>query len=63
MKRAQFMNWARNTAWYGKNAWLKAAMAVRRHLGVAQTEEKYRVKSLLDAANLVMMEMIFLLPG
>jgi len=61
LMRAEFMELC---AEYGlgeaKTAQLKAALEIGRRLGVAQTEEKYQIKSPLDAANLVMMEMTFL---
>jgi hypothetical protein len=46
-----------------KIARLKAAMEIGRGLGFAQNEEKYQIKSPLDAPNLVMMEMTLLLPS
>ncbi len=61
LMRAEFMELC---AEYGlgeaKTAQLKAALEIGRRLGVAQHEEKYQIKSPLDAANLVMMEMTFL---
>jgi DNA repair protein RadC len=44
-----------------KAAQLKAALEMGRRLGLTQLEEKYQIKSPADAANLVMMEMAFLL--
>ncbi len=43
-----------------KTAQLKAALEVGRRLGVLQPEEKYRIHSPSDAANLVMVEMAYL---
>jgi DNA repair protein RadC len=61
LMRAEFMQLCGE---YGlgeaKTAQLKAALEIGRRLGVAQNEEKYQIKSPLDAANLVMMEMTFL---
>jgi DNA repair protein RadC len=61
LMRAEFMELC---AEYGlgeaKTAQLKAALEIGRRLGVAQNEEKYQIKSPLDAANLVMMEMTLL---
>ncbi len=39
---------------------LKAALEIGRRLGMLQPDEKYQIKSPADAANLVMMEMMFL---
>src|SRR6266700_2708461 len=39
---------------------LKAALEIGRRLGTLQTDEKYQIKSPVDAANLVMMEMTYL---
>jgi DNA repair protein RadC len=44
-----------------KAAQLKAALEIGRRLGLTQLDEKYQIKSPADAANLVMMEMAFLL--
>jgi DNA repair protein RadC len=43
-----------------KTAQLKAALEIGRRLGVLQPEEKYRIHSPADAANLVMVEMAYL---
>ena len=43
-----------------KTAQLKAALEVGRRLGVLLPEEKYRIHSPSDAANLVMVEMAYL---
>jgi DNA repair protein RadC len=43
-----------------KTAQLKAALEVGRRLGVLHPEDKYRVRSPTDAANLVMVEMAYL---
>jgi DNA repair protein RadC len=43
-----------------KTAQLKAALEIGRRLGVLQPEEKYRIHSSADAANLVMVEMAYL---
>src|ERR1700680_3849737 len=47
-------------AWRGQNRPVESRTGNRLRLGVAQNEEKYQIKSPLDAANLVMMEMTFL---
>jgi DNA repair protein RadC len=44
-----------------KAAQLKAALEIGLRLGLSQLDEKYQIKSPADAANLVMMEMAFLL--
>src|SRR6266705_2445946 len=43
-----------------KTSQLKAALELGRRLGMVQPDEKYQIKSPVDAANLVMMEMAFL---
>src|SRR6266516_6804689 len=43
-----------------KASQLKAALEIGRRLGMLQNEEKYQIKSPADAANLVMMEMMYL---
>lgn len=61
LMRAEFMELcAEHGLGEAKTAQLKAALEIGRRLGVAQNEEKYQIKSPLDAANLVMMEMTFL---
>ncbi|GAC1568772.1 MAG: DNA repair protein RadC [Ktedonobacteraceae bacterium] len=61
LMRAEFMQLcAEHGLGEAKTAQLKAALEIGRRLGIAQKEEKYQIKSPLDAANLVMMEMTFL---
>ncbi len=64
LMRADFMELCKE---YGlgaaKAAQLKAALEMGRRLGLTQLDEKYQIKSPADAANLVMMEMAFLLPS
>ncbi len=61
LMRAEFMELCNE---YGlgaaKTAQLKAALEIGRRLGMTQLEEKYQIKSPVDAANLVMMEMTYL---
>src|SRR6266704_3183065 len=61
LMRAEFMKLCNE---YGlgsaKTAQLKAALELGRRLGMVQPDEKYQIKSPVDAANLVMMEMAFL---
>ncbi len=61
LMRADFMELCKE---YGlgmaKAAQLKAALEIGRRLGMVQPDEKYQIKSPVDAANLVMMEMAFL---
>jgi hypothetical protein len=61
LMRADFMELCKE---YGlgmaKAAQLKAALEIGRRLGMVQPDEKYQIKSPIDAANLVMMEMAFL---
>src|SRR5947209_13136358 len=43
-----------------KTSQLKAGLEIGRRLGMLQPDEKYQIKSPVDAANLVMMEMAHL---